>query len=487
MSLGRFLRSFIGLGLLALASPSPASASPVCEGSKIRAGGAALAAALQCHVRAVRRGEAVDADCLDRAVTRLSRAFVRAEARGDCDFLGDADTVASLVLLAAEDLAAALDVDPSRRRCTGAKLRGSRRTAAATLACHRRAARAGAEVDLACTSRASDRLATLFARYEGNLLCATAGDHGAIATTLVDLAEIVASVIRSGASPGDGAPSGLMAAVSGDDVELTWLAPEPASGHTHVRVLRRLGSAPTGPEDAVATVVYFGAAELASDPISGLLPSTSLTSRTYHYAAYGCTGAGVCESTGTSTTFALALVDALRAGGYTIHWRHASANVCADRTDLGTAATTSVPDWWKSCDASCPPAGMATARQLNAAGVTESISLGERFDELGIVIGRVISSEFCRNFTTAALMDFGPTVELSQAITFFVYDEASRCANTNTLLAEVPAAGTNTALIGHAGFSCGVLGSLAWSEAAVFRPDGMGGAELMERVLWDAW
>ena len=45
------------------------------------------------------------------------------------------------------------------------------------------------------------------------------------------------------------------------------------------------------------------------------------------------------------------------------------------------------------------------------------------------------------------------------------------------------AAGTNTALIGHAGFTCAVLQSLAWGEAAIFKPDGAGGTQFVEEAL----
>jgi hypothetical protein len=239
------------------------------------------------------------------------------------------------------------------------------------------------------------------------------------------------------------------------------VAPPPASGNTHVRVLRRLDTAPVDAADPSATVVFFGTATSASDDLTALLPSTATTPRTYHYAAFGCTGLGVCEPTGSRTTAAPTLVQALRAGGYVLHWRHSAATVCADQTALGTAATTMSPDWWKSCNDQCPPGGTATARQLDDNGRTESTAIGEIFGTLQIPIGRVISSEFCRNLQTAERMDFGPTIEQSPAITYFVHDEPNRCANSYGLIGEAPAAGTNTAIIGHAGFSCPVLEALA--------------------------
>src|SRR6185436_15475566 len=178
----------------------------------------------------------------------------------------------------------------------------------------------------------------------------------------------------------------------------TWTAPQPASGNTHVRVLRRLNDAPVDASDASATVVFFGTASAASHALTDLLPTTQATARTYLYAAFGCTAGGDCESVGSRTTLAPTVRQALLGGGYTIYFRHASASVCVDQTGLGTAATTMSPDWWKSCDASC---GTATARQLDATGVTQATTIGQAFDSVGIPVGRVISSEFCRTLTTA--------------------------------------------------------------------------------------
>lgn len=100
----------------------------------------------------------------------------------------------------------------------------------------------------------------------------------------------------------------------------------------------------------------------------------------------------------------------------------------------------------------------------------------------------MLSSEFCRVLTTAALLDLGPTIEQRQDLTFFVSDEASRCQSTQFLLAEPPAAGTNTAIVAHGpSTACGILHTLAMGEAAIFKPDGRGGATFVTRVLPNAW
>jgi phosphohistidine phosphatase SixA len=275
-----------------------------------------------------------------------------------------------------------------------------------------------------------------------------------------------------------------MAAVNDTLVELTWSSPDPSSGNTVVRVVRSLNAPPSGPDDPNGTVVYEGPAEAATEPTSALLPDMPDAPRTYHYAAYGCTPAQTCETTGSSTTLTLTLTEALVGGGYNVIWRHASADVCSDNLSLGTVATTTTPDWWKSCESNC---AIATARQLNATGVMEATAIGQDLASLGVPFGRVLSSEFCRNIQTAELMNLGPTIEERLEITYFVYDEANRCTNTQTLLTLPPSPGQNVALIGHAGFVCPVLESLAWGEAAIYKPDGSGGSELITRVLWDGW
>ncbi len=283
-----------------------------------------------------------------------------------------------------------------------------------------------------------------------------------------------------------GNPSGLTAAVDGGLVRLSWTPPDPASGYTSVVVLRRQNAAVGGPDDAQATQILFGAASSATDQVSALLPDLPGTPQTYSYAVYGCSAPASCERTGSATTLEPTLVQVLRAGGYTIHWRHTDADVCADNLTLGGADNPTVPDWWKSCDAQC---ATATARQLNDAGRMHAIAIGQAFDALAIPVGRVLSSEYCRCFTTAELMDFGPPIEQLQGISFFVYDEPNRCAHSYELIDQAPDSGTNTAIIGHAGFSatCDVVGALAWSEAAVFKPDGQGGSTFITRLTWDQW
>lgn len=277
-----------------------------------------------------------------------------------------------------------------------------------------------------------------------------------------------------GVDAGPQPPTGLMSSLSVDGqlVQLRWaLSP----GTTQVKVLRLLNSTPAGPNDPAATVVSFDGGTQASERVDALLPATSLVPRTYTYAAYGCAG-GTCEATGARTQLTLTLTQALRGGGYTLAWRHATASDCADNTTLGCAvartdcALVSAPaaNWWKSCTADC---ANATARQLTQPTANqETTTIHQYFATNGVTFGRVLSGEFCRTVQTAQGLNLGPVTEQRTELTYYVYDEARRCQATHALLNQVPASGTNTALVGHAGFTCPTLDALAWSEAAIYKP-----------------
>jgi hypothetical protein len=297
----------------------------------------------------------------------------------------------------------------------------------------------------------------------------------------------------SGGGSGFAYPISLDVAISGAGVNLTWIKAAPSSGNTVSKIVRTLNTPPTGPNDPSATVVFTGSSEATTHALSDILPDQAMTPRTYHYAVYGCTPGMTCETMGSSDSIAPTVRQCLIGGGYNIFWRHASADVCSDDTTCGLAPSTTCPDWWKSCDSNCPPTGMAKARQLNPAGVLESQAIGQSFGAIGIPVGRVLSSEFCRCMKTAEHMSFGPTIEPNQDITYFVYDDADRCSASLSLLAQNPPASSNVALISHmaipaeTGFDCTTINSLAWAEAAIYKPDGSGGRIYITRLKWNEW
>lgn len=272
----------------------------------------------------------------------------------------------------------------------------------------------------------------------------------------------------------------LTVTVVDDQIQLSWTTPPQAARPT-LRLLRRAGSPVSDAQDPNADILTEGTATSFAHPTRELDPEPER----YHYALFAC-NAQDCAQAAPPAELSLSLTQALRGGGYNIIWRHASASTCSDNTALGSAATTTQPDWWRSCESTC---NIATARQLtDPAATTEMMQVNAYMRGRQIPFSRVLSSEFCRCFQTADGFDLGPTTELLRELTFFVYDEPQRCANSLALLNTPPAGATNVAMVGHAGFTCPTLGSLAWGEAAIYKPDlAQVEPKLIRRLRADQW
>lgn len=282
-------------------------------------------------------------------------------------------------------------------------------------------------------------------------------------------------------------PGSLTVALSADQVNVRWSV----GGAASLVLLRRLNAPVAGAQDAEAQVLASGAQLALDHPTSDLLPDTATDSRTYHYALYACSQPDTCVEAAPPVELKLTLREALRGGGYNLFWRHASASTCADRLELGTAATTATPDWWRSCVGEDPAimcAGANTRQLTNPAAANEMMAVRDFMDQRMIPFSRSLSSEFCRCFKTAEGFELGPAVEQLQALTYYVHDEAARCDSSYALLDAPPAAGTNVGMVSHAGFTCPVLAELAWGEAAIFKPmPGDAPPLLVARVTASGW
>lgn len=169
-----------------------------------------------------------------------------------------------------------------------------------------------------------------------------------------------------------------------------------------------------------------------------------------------------------------ALVSALRQGGLVIYFRHA---------DTGPAYQEQGVDL-KRCD---------TQRNLNDKGRAEAEQIGHQFRRLRIPVGDVFSSEFCRCRETAELAFERYTIEASLTGVSRSSEAAPRrefaTAGLKRLLATAPRPATNTVLVSHGynlwdaeGFHLGTQG-----EAAIYRPDGQGGYDLVARLMPEQW
>ncbi len=172
----------------------------------------------------------------------------------------------------------------------------------------------------------------------------------------------------------------------------------------------------------------------------------------------------------------MALVEALRRGGYVIYFRHA-------RTDYSTPESQQGPEWWKSCDPT-------VVRNLSDEGRAQARAISEAFRKLQIPVGQVLSSEFCRCLETArlALGDAQTTPDLSS---FATTDEAGpeqRVMALRRLLSTPPPAGTNSVLVGHLFNIQAAAGvSLPEGGAAIFEPLGDAGFRLLAVVPAEEW
>jgi hypothetical protein len=64
-----------------------------CAAAKIKATGKKAAGKLKCHTKAVAKGRAPDPDCLAKVEAKLASVFMKAEGKGGCATVGDAETI----------------------------------------------------------------------------------------------------------------------------------------------------------------------------------------------------------------------------------------------------------------------------------------------------------------------------------------------------------------------------------------------------------
>lgn len=168
-----------------------------------------------------------------------------------------------------------------------------------------------------------------------------------------------------------------------------------------------------------------------------------------------------------------ALIEALQQGGLVLLTRHMSTD-------------SFVPGEGTHDDRDC-----ASQRNLNERGKQEARDVGAAFKSLGILVGTVLTSPYCRCVDTGVLA-FGkgtPSEDLA------VFDELSglekekRGKLIRKLLNTVPASGSNTVLITHTGTLLYSFGLQTRPEgiAHIFRPAEFGNAIYLGRVTPEQW
>jgi hypothetical protein len=163
-------------------------------------------------------------------------------------------------------------------------------------------------------------------------------------------------------------------------------------------------------------------------------------------------------------------LSALRAGGYILYFRHTA-------TDFGQ--NDEKMTGYEDC---------ATQRNLTDGGRADARAIGAAIRSLGIPIGDVLASPFCRTRETAELI-FGRATVTSAVRGGPASAEAGRYAELTLLFARRPLSGANLAIASHGNPFVAVAGGpyLAEGEAAVIEPLGNAGFRIVARVRKDEW
>jgi virginiamycin B lyase len=176
---------------------------------------------------------------------------------------------------------------------------------------------------------------------------------------------------------------------------------------------------------------------------------------------------------GASTVAAPDLARTLRAGGVVLAFRHAA-------TDF------SKPDQDPVDLAKC-----ATQRNLSRQGRAEARGIGRGVRRLGLRVGKVFSSPFCRTKETAQLAFGRATVHPALLNTVVAEHNAAwrkQIRAARQLFGTKPAQGTITALVTHGSVVSDTTGeTVEEGEALVVRPLGNSRFRIIGRVLAREW
>lgn len=186
-----------------------------------------------------------------------------------------------------------------------------------------------------------------------------------------------------------------------------------------------------------------------------------------------------CESGGAQPELSNdALLEALRAGGHNIYFRHVA-------TDWSQSDRVLEADDWLSCDST-------RMRQLSAAGRAAARDIGNAIRRLQIPVGEIFASPYCRTMETARLFALGPVRDSIEVMNLRAADyfggRAAVIASAQKLLATPPSGKGNRIIVAHGNLAREATPVYpAEGEGLVFRLDGLGGFVLLGRLTSDAW
>jgi broad specificity phosphatase PhoE len=170
------------------------------------------------------------------------------------------------------------------------------------------------------------------------------------------------------------------------------------------------------------------------------------------------------------------IVEALRGGGHVIVMRHgATFNDQGDTDPLN-------------------PDSIAKQRQLNPKGEEAAKAFGKALTQMGVPVGKVITSYFNRAYQTAKLAGFESaekTADVTEGGLVVTPNENNRrAAALRKLASTVPPAGSNVLIVTHKPNTIDAFGKdwfeVKEGEATIFKPNGTG-YTVVARVQMDEW
>ncbi len=165
------------------------------------------------------------------------------------------------------------------------------------------------------------------------------------------------------------------------------------------------------------------------------------------------------------------LVSLLRKGGLVVYFRHTATDFSKDDRQMRNH---------DDC---------ANQRPLSGIGRTQARSIGAEWKRLGIPVGQVLASPYCRTREVAQLM-FGRYERSDDVRGGPVEDGADRYAGLKRLLSAPPQPpSANLVISSHGNPYQAVIGApyLAEGECSIIRPLGEGRWEVLARLKADDW
>jgi phosphohistidine phosphatase SixA len=197
--------------------------------------------------------------------------------------------------------------------------------------------------------------------------------------------------------------------------------------------------------------------------------------------ALGAAFALAAHATAVAQDLTHAAFEGMRDGGFVVVIRHGK-----------TEETPALPEDKSPLDLS----NCADQLMLSDVGKEQARAIGMAFKTANIPVGKVLASGYCRAIEMARLA-FGH-VETSDALLLQNFVPApgtpvpppwpQRVASMKTLVATVPAAGTNTVLVTHFPNIRSALGlQIDYGDAVIVKPTGQGPPRLIARIFANQW